>query len=68
MITPSATIPAGRWLTGAEEEKMESDILDVIESALARAGYEILDGDGSYLIVRHPNSDSDYRITVEEAP
>lgn len=47
---------------------MESDILDVIESALARAGYEILDGDGSYLIVRHPNSDSDYRITVEEAP
>lgn len=47
---------------------MESDIFDVIESALARAGYEILEGYESYLSVRHPNSDSDYRITVEEDP
>lgn len=65
---PSATTPAGRSLTGAEGEKMESDIFDVIESALARAGYEILEGYESYLSVRHPNSDSDYRITVEEDP
>lgn len=45
---------------------MESDIFDIIEVALARAGYVILDGDESSVIIRHKNSDSDYKISVEE--
>lgn len=45
---------------------MESDIFAVIEAALAKAGYKILDGDHDSVIIRHANSDSDYKITVEE--
>ena len=47
---------------------METDIFEVIECALAKAGYEIMDGDTKSIIVRHANSDSDYRITVEQEP
>ena len=43
---------------------MESDIFDVIEAALKKAGYTILDGDWDSVIIRHPNSDSDYEIKV----
>lgn len=43
---------------------MESDIFDVIEQALALAGYKVLDGDHDSIIVRHTNSDSDYEIKV----
>lgn len=68
MITPSVTVPAISSLTGTEGERMESDIFDVIESALARAGYKVLDGDASSIIIRHPNSDADYRISVVEEP
>lgn len=45
---------------------MESDIFEVIEFALARAGYRLLDGDKDSIIIRHPNSDSDYLIKVVE--
>lgn len=45
---------------------MESDIFEVIETALAKAGYTILDGDKDTIFIRHPNSDSDYQITVKE--
>ena len=45
---------------------MESDIFEVIEFALARAGYKILDGYKDSVIVRHVNSDTDYIIRVEE--
>lgn len=47
---------------------MESDIFEVMEVALARAGYKILDGDGESFIIRHPNSDTDYVIHVKEIP
>lgn len=47
---------------------MESDIFEVIEFALAKAGYKVLDGDEKSIIIRHVNSDSDYRITVEIEP
>ena len=47
---------------------MESDIFEVIECALAKAGYKVLDGDESSIIIRHANSDSDYRISVKEEP
>lgn len=45
---------------------MKSDIFEVIENALARAGYKILDGDADSIIIRHANSDSDYQIKVAE--
>lgn len=47
---------------------MESDIFEVIESALAKAGYKVLDGDGDSIIIRHNNSDTDYQIHVKECP
>lgn len=45
---------------------MESDIFDVIENALAKAGYTVLDGEENSIIIRHKNSDSDYEIKVSE--
>ena len=45
---------------------MESDIFEVIEFALAKAGYKILDGDSGSIIIRHAASDTDYRIAVIE--
>lgn len=45
---------------------MNSDIFEVIENALAKAGYTILDGDHDSVIIRHKNSDSDYEIKVSE--
>ena len=46
---------------------MNSDVFEVIETALSRAGYVILDGeDKDSIIVRHKNSDSDYEIKVSE--
>ena len=45
---------------------MESDIFEVIETALTRAGYKILDGNNDSIIVRHKNSDYDYEIKVNE--
>lgn len=44
----------------------ESQILDVIAFALAKAGYRILDGDKKSIIIRHSKSDSDYEITIKE--
>lgn len=45
---------------------MESDIFEVIEAALARAGYTIMDGEEYSIIIRHKNSDTDYQIMVNE--
>lgn len=42
------------------------NILDVIESALSRAGYRVMDGDHSSVIIRHSPSDSDYSVSVNE--
>ena len=47
---------------------MESDIFEVIESALAKAGYKVLDGDGNSIIIRHSDSDTDYQIYAKECP
>ena len=52
---------------------MESDILDIIENALARGGYTIMDfgrkpnGD-NFIVISHRNSDDNYEITVKETP
>lgn len=45
---------------------MESDIFEVIETALHAGGYTVLDGDSNSIIIRHENSDTEYVITVEE--
>lgn len=45
---------------------MESDIYEVIETALARAGYKVMDGDRLSIIIRHSASDTDYEIKVTE--
>lgn len=45
---------------------MESDIFEIIEFALSKAGYVIADGEGYSIIVRHGNSDRHYRIQVAE--
>ena len=47
---------------------MERKILEIIENALVFAGYEILDDDDEYIVIRHSASDTDYKITVEEEP
>ena len=47
---------------------MESDIFDVIENALVKAGYKIMDGEYNSIFIRHPNSDDDYEIKVTETP
>lgn len=43
---------------------MESNILEVIETALHADGYTVLDGDRNSIIIRHENSDTEYVITV----
>ena len=45
---------------------MESDIFDIIEESLTRAGYQVLDGDRNSIILRHPNSDNEYIVNVKE--
>ena len=47
---------------------MQSDIFEVIECALAKAGYKVLDGDGDSIIISHANSDTDYVVRVSEIP
>ncbi|MBQ7346010.1 MAG: hypothetical protein IJW45_08125 [Oscillospiraceae bacterium] len=47
---------------------MENDILEVIECALAKAGYKVLDGNKNSIIIRDANSDTDYNIRVSEIP
>lgn len=45
---------------------MEDKIFDLIEEALAKAGFKILDGDHNCVIVRDPKNDKDYEIKVED--
>lgn len=43
---------------------MVSDIFEVIETALSKAGYIIYDGNKDSIIVRLKNSDIDYELKV----
>ena len=45
---------------------METEAFEVIENALAMAGYIIYEGDADDILIRHKNSDSDYEIKVSE--
>lgn len=42
------------------------EILDTIEMALARAGYEVMDMDQQNIVIRDAKKDMDFKITVEE--
>lgn len=46
---------------------MNKEIFDIIENALAKAGYKVLDGDAYTVIVRDCKTDKDYEIEVKEA-
>jgi hypothetical protein len=47
---------------------MEEHVLEVVSNALALAGYNVLDGDRECVIIRHSESDTDYKVTIEEEP
>lgn len=47
---------------------MESAILAIIEQAVTLAGYKIVGGDSDCLIIHHPSSGEDYRISVTDEP
>lgn len=49
-------------------KEIKQGILDCIESSLALAGYEILQGNADSLIVRIADSDSDFQISVKYIP
>lgn len=48
------------------ESKKQDDLLTTIENLLSIAGYKILDGDNSSIIIRNPSKDIDYEIKIEE--
>ena len=68
MITPFATPEEERLSIGSEGEPMESDILAIIEQALALAGYKIVGVDIHCIIIHHPNSGGDYCVSVAGEP
>lgn len=45
---------------------MNKDIFDIIESALAKAGYKIVDGDANSVIVCDFADGKDYEIKINE--
>lgn len=67
-ITPSATPAGEHLLIGSEGEPMESAILAIIEQAVTLSSYKIVGGDSDCLIIHHPNSGEDYRISVTDEP
>ncbi|MBQ1734476.1 MAG: hypothetical protein II038_06305 [Lachnospiraceae bacterium] len=42
------------------------NIIDIIETALAKAGFKILDGDSNTVFIRDQKNDQDYEIRVTE--
>ena len=69
-------MPLGQWIrTGVAYgvDKFEivpdnepAELFDVIEFALALAGYEVLDGDKDAFFIRHAPTDKDFPITLRE--
>lgn len=45
---------------------MNRDIFDIIESALAKAGYKIVDGDANSVIIHDIEDGKDYEIKVND--
>lgn len=44
----------------------KSEIIDVIENALARAGYDILDVEPNAITIRNTKEDKNFEIRIEE--
>lgn len=42
------------------------ELFSVITSYLARAGYEVLDGDAAKFVIRDKMKDEDFEITISE--
>ena len=38
------------------------EIFDIIDEALAKAGYKVLEGDNNAVIIRDAASDTDYQV------
>jgi hypothetical protein len=62
------TLQNGNEVIRGVTDGVRTEIFDIIENALALAGYTILDGDRDCIIIRHTANDTDYRIIVEEEP
>jgi hypothetical protein len=43
-------------------------LIDIIDSAVALAGYRVIGGDSANIFVRHSASDTDFCINIEEEP
>lgn len=49
-------------------DKTTAKIFEVMEIALASAGFRLLDGDRDTVIIRNKEEDRDFQIKVEEIP
>jgi hypothetical protein len=54
------------WTSNEKVEDLFGDIMEIIDSALALAGYKIIDGDRNSLILRHSREDTDFEIKIQE--
>ncbi len=50
----------------SEREDNIKKIFEVMENALALAGYRLMDGDHETVIIRDPKADEDFQIRVEQ--
>ncbi len=53
--------------TGAQPD-IEERVFNVIDTALANAGFKVMDGGRDYVIIRHSASDTDFEIKLQELP
>ena len=49
-----------------EGDSNMDELFSVITSYLARAGYEVLDGDAAKFVIRDKMKDEDFEITISE--
>lgn len=48
-------------------EKVQTDLFDVIEPALEKAGYQVVDGYDNQIIIRAKDCGTDIILTLSEA-
>lgn len=65
LTVPLGPAPAAN--KGSSTDPDTSTIFDIIEGAVARAGYTVLDGDGNAVYVRDKEKEQDYEIKVQPA-
>jgi hypothetical protein len=53
--------------TASKEENFSvEELFSILTNSLARAGYEILDGDMSRFVIRDKEKDEDFEITISK--